>query len=229
MEAQLHQQQARLAGGLYMLIAIIGGFCIGYIPSVLFGSPDALELTNNILKNLGLFKIAILGDLMVILIELFLSVILYKLFRSIHDTISRVALYARLGMVMIMGANLLNYLIPFYLIISDTSALPGQQKEALTQLFIEGHQFGVFVWGFFFGIHLLLLGYLVFRSRYVPRILGVLMMIGSLGYTVESMFKLTFTSHPIENVVINVLLGFAIVGEVSFAIRMLIKGVRKSD
>ena len=153
MRTQLYQQQAKLAGGLYLLIAIIGGFSIGYIPSVLFESSDTLELTSHMMKNLKLFKIAILGDLMVILIELFLSVILYKLFRSIHDTISRVALYARLGMVMIMGANLLNYLIPFYLIISDTSALPGQQKEALTQLFIEGHQFGVFVWGFFFGIH----------------------------------------------------------------------------
>lgn len=218
---------AKLAGVLYLLIAITGGLSIGYMPSVIIAAGDAVKTAQNIEDNLGLFRLGILGDIVVLLLEVVLTVMLYRLFKHVNQTIAMVAAFSRLAMGIVMGLNLLNYLIPVHLLngADKLSAFDLNQVQYLAMTFLDAHQYGVYIWGLFFGLHLIALGYLVFISGYCPKILGLLMGIGSLGYLLESIGELTLTNNNILSILVIVFLIIATVGELFFAFWLLIKGV----
>jgi len=102
-----------------------------------------------------------------------------------------------------------------------------EQGQSLALLFLDAHQDGVLIWGIFFGLHLTALGYLVYQSGYVPRILGVLLLLGSFGYTIESVATFTLPDNILLSYLSMGLLGFAVIGELSFAIWLMLKGFSK--
>ncbi|HRK54282.1 MAG TPA: DUF4386 domain-containing protein [Cyclobacteriaceae bacterium] len=104
----------RLAGVLYLLIALLGFFSIGYAPTVLFVPGDAIANAQSILTHQGLFRVTLLSDILIIIIEMLLMVMLYNMFKAVNNTIAKVALYSRLAMSFIMAINLLNYFIPLH-------------------------------------------------------------------------------------------------------------------
>ena len=130
-------------------------------------------------------------------------------------------------MSIVMGLNLLNYLIPYQLL--NGADIPGvfklDQLQSLAMAFLDAHQYGVFIWGLFFGLHLVALGYLVFKSSYYPKVLGLLMGIGSFGYLLESIGKITLTHNEMFSILVIALLVIATVGELSFTFWLLIKEV----
>lgn len=130
-------------------------------------------------------------------------------------------------MVMVMGLNLINYLVPLMLLSGAgyMDVFDVQQRQALALLFLDVHQFGVYVWGLFFGIHLSLLGYLVFKSGYFPRVLGGLMLVGAFGYTLESLGNFVLPGNAQLSMVVIGLLAVAVVGELSFAFWLLIRRI----
>jgi hypothetical protein len=216
----------RLAGVLYLLIALLGFYSIGYTPTVLFVPGDAAANAQSILTHQGLFRITLFSDILIIIIEMLLTVMLYNMFKTVNNTIARVALYARLAMSLVMAINLINYFIPLHLL-SDVDYLKDiEQAQSLTLLFLDAHQDGVLIWGLFFGLHLTALGYLVYRSGYVPKVLGTLLIIGSFGYTIESVAAFTLPGNILLSYLSMGLLGFAVIGELSFAI-WLMTGKRK--
>jgi hypothetical protein len=218
---------AKYAGLLYLLIAISGGFSIGYMPSVIVVAGDPATTAQNMMDNLGLFRLGILGDIVVLLLEIVLTVILYQLTKPVNQTIAMIALFSRLAMSIVMGLNLLNYLIPFHLLngADNLSAFELDELQSLSMVFLEAHQYGVYIWGLFFGLHLIALGYLVFKSKYFPKVLGVMMGIGSLGYLLESIGEITLTNNEVLSTLIIAFLVIATVGELSFTFWLLIKGV----
>lgn len=218
---------AKFAGLLYLLIAISGGFSIGYVPSVIMAPGDAATTAQNLLDNQGLFRLGILGDIVVLLLEIVLTVILYRLLKPVNQTIAMVAVFSRLAMSIVMGVNLLNYLIPFHLLngTDNLGAFKIDELQSLALVFLEAHQYGVYIWGLFFGLHLIALGYLVFKSGYFPKVLGLLMGIGSFGYSLESIGEITLTNNEIFSMLVIALLVVATVGELSFTFWLLIKGV----
>ena len=88
---------AKFAGLLYLLIAISGGFSIGYVPSVIMAPGDAASTAQNILDNQGLFRLGILGDIIVLLLEIILTEMLYRLFKPVSQTLSMIAAFSRLA------------------------------------------------------------------------------------------------------------------------------------
>ncbi len=218
---------AKYAGLLYLLIAISGGFSIGYMPSVIVVAGDPATTTQNMMDHLGLFRLGILGDIVVLLLEIVLTVILYQLTKPANQTIAMIALFSRLAMSIVMGLNLLNYLIPFHLLngADNLSAFELDELQSLSMVFLEAHQYGVYIWGLFFGLHLVALGYLVFKSKYFPKVLGAMMGIGSLGYLLESIGEITLTNNEVLSTLIIAFLVIATVGELSFTSWLLIKGI----
>src|SRR4028119_1574812 len=91
-------------------------------------------------------------------------------------------------MTVIQGINLLAYFVALLLLSGATylTVFGPAQLDALALLSLDAHQYGVYVWEAFFGFHLAVLGYLIFKSGYFPRILGVLMVVGALGYLTHS-------------------------------------------
>lgn len=220
---------AKLAGAIYLIIAVVGGFSIGYMPSELFIEGDAGATAQNITNNLSLFHLAIAGDIIVLLLEVLLTVMLYQLFKPVSGTLARVATFARLAMSIVMAINLLNYLVPSILLSKADylSAFTQEQLNALTLVFIEAHSYGVYVWQLFFGLHMLALGWLIIKSGYFYKAIGVLIMLGSIGYGGDSFVRFVGLNVGAVPIVIGVFLAMAVIGELALAFWLLIKGVNK--
>ena len=220
-----------IAGSLYLIIAIIGGFSIGYMPSVIVVDGNAALTFENLTNHQNLFKWGIVGDILVIILETILTVMIYQLFKSISATGATIAAYSRLAMAIIMGMNLLNYAIPQIIVTHpeylDTFNL--NQLEALNLLFFKAHKFGEMAWQLFFAIHLFTLGYVVRKSIETPKWLGDMMMIGGIGYGGDSFIQLVSLNSESISILFSILLVFAVIGELWFAFWLLIKGMKKSE
>ncbi len=216
---------AKTAGLLYLLIAIAGAFSIGYVPSQIVVAGDAQATANNIISKHGLYLAGIAGDVTVIILEVILTAMLYRMFRSVNATISSIAAYARIGMAVVMGINLFNYLLPMALLngADYMSCFSKEQLNAASLFMIDAHQYGVYIWQIFFAIHMVALGYLIVKSGYYPKWLGILILIGSIGYIGDSIVNVTGADS--YAIVINILLVIAVVGELGFTFWLLIKGV----
>jgi len=125
-------------------------------------------------------------------------------------------------MIVIMGVNLLFYLAPLA-IIENVGMNPGQVNEWV-DLFFTLHAKGILLWGIFFGIHLMILGILVRQSPHHPSWLGLLMQIGSVGYVLEAINDFCFAADETIGMLAMGLLMIVIVGELGFAIWLIMKG-----
>ena len=201
------------------------------MPSVIIAPENATATAQNMIDNRSLFQLGIIADIAVLLMEVILTTILYQLFKPVNKTISMVAAFSRLAMSIIMGINLLNYIIPLQLLNGADYLLVFQadQLEALALAFLNAHQYVVYVWGLFFGLHLLALGYLIFKSAYVPRVMGTMMMIGAFGYSIEGLVNIALLDNKLISMIVVGLLVVAVVGELSFTFWLLIKGVKTTQ
>ena len=215
---------ARTAGALYLAIALCGGFSIGYVPMQIVAADPAMSAAN-LLANQGLFKLGVLADSAVILFELAITAILYHMFRHVGPKMATVALFARAGMITVMGINLLLWVMPYILL---TTAADPKSTYALVQFCFDAHAMGVFVWQLFFGAHLLALGWLILKSDVVPHLLGRGLFIGAFGYLVQGVVELTFTDIALLDYSIIALLVLVSISEISFGFWLLIRGGRAS-
>ena len=215
---------ARTAGALYLAIAVCGGFSIGYVPMQIV-TGDAAASSANLLANQGLFKLGVLADSLVILFELAITAILYLMFRHVGPKMATVALISRAGMIMVMGINILLWVMP-YILLTDSSGWETAQLHALAQFCFDAHAMGVFVWQLFFGVHLLALGWLILRSDVVPHLLGRGLFIGAFGYLIQGVVELTFTDIALLDYSIIGLLVIVTISEISFGLWLVIRGGR---
>ncbi len=137
-------EAARSAGALYLAIAICGGFSIGYVPMQIVAG-DAATSSANLAANLGLFKLGVVADSVVIVFELALTAILYHMFRHVGPKMATIALISRAGMIVVMGINILLWVMP-YILLNGVSA--PETVHALVQFCFDAHAMGVFVWQF---------------------------------------------------------------------------------
>ena len=220
------QKTARSAGLLWLLIAVLAPFSILYIPSTLIVPGDAATTASNILASEGLFRVGIVGDSVVILLEIALIAVLYVLLRPANRTLALIVTFARLAMTVVMAVNVFNSL-GVLLLSSDAEYLtvfkPGQ-LHAFVLLFLNLHDSGIYIWQVIFGAHFLVLGYLVFKSGFFPRVLGILLWVTCLGYLTDSL-GILFPISGTLSIVSSVLLAVGVVGELSFVLWLLIKGV----
>jgi len=214
------QNMARTAGALYLLIALIGAFAIGYVPTQIIVTDDAQATLANLQAHTWLYRAGILADIGVIIAEIYLTAMLFYLLRPVSPLRSLVAAMARFGMIIIMAANLLLNAIAFGM---AQGAINGTANTILALL--NAHALGVFVWGVLFGLHLLVLGGLVYRSGYLPKPMGGALFIGAFGYLFEGASQLArLESTPLSWLVI-VLLSIVTLAELGFALWLLVKGV----
>ena len=216
---------ARLTGLLLLLLVVVGPFSQLYVPSTLIVPGDATATADNIRASESLFLSGIVGQSVVFLTEIVLTVLLYVLLRPVSRTLSLAAAFARLAMTVVMGGNLLSYFIALLLLsgASYLTVFEPDQLDALALLSLNVHQYGVYVWQMFFGLNLFVLGYLVFKSGYFPRILGILMVVGASGYLLDAYGNVLFHNYgETFGWVVGVT---AVFGELPFFLWLLIKGV----
>ena len=216
---------ARFAGLLYLLIAVCGGFSFFYVRTTIIVPGDATATVSKLMASEWLFRLGIVGDAVVFLSEIVLIAILYALLKPVSKTLSLAAALARLAMVVMQGMNLLNYFFVLLLVSGAgyLTVFEPDQLHALVLLFLNAYEYVALIWGTFFGLHTLLLGYLVYKSGYFPRILGVLLVLASFGYLIDSFGNVLLPQY--DELYASTVVLLAIVGELSLTFWLLIKGV----
>jgi hypothetical protein len=216
---------ARVAGALYLAIFVVAPFPFLIGRASLVVSGDARTTAQNIMGSEWLFRAGMAAESVVFLIEIVLAAILYVLLRPVSRPLSLAAAFARVAEAVVQAVNLLTSILVL-LVLGGSGYLAvfeRDQLDALAMLFLDANEFMVLVWGMFFGLHLMLLGYLVYRSGFWPRVLGILLLLASLGYLVQSYGHILAPRY--DGTLSAAVVLLAVPGELAFAIWLLWKGV----
>src|SRR6476469_9048571 len=182
------QKTARITGLLILIMAVIAPFSMLYLPAMLIVHGDAATTANHIVASEGLFRLGMVSDAIVFLIEIGLCALLYSLLKPVSKTLALVAAFARLAMTIMQGINLLNHSFVLLLLSGAgyLTVFAPDQLPALGLRFLNAHEVVVLIWVVAFGLHLLVLGYLVYQSGYLPKMVGGLLMVAAFCYFTQS-------------------------------------------
>ena len=213
MEIRALKNTAKLSGILYLSLLPLGILGIIYVPDNLIVTNDISTTINNIIENETLFRWSIIAALTVQLINIILVIQLYKILQHIHKIMTYFMVIFSLLAVPIAFLNEINNLAIVNLLNQP------KESEQLIGIFINLHHHGIIIAQVFWGLWLFPLGYLIYKSEFLPKFIGVLLIIGSIGYVVDSFtlillpnFKITFSE-------------FTFLGEVIFPLWLLTKGI----
>jgi hypothetical protein len=219
------QTYARIGGVLYLFIIVAALFAESYVRgSLIVHDPDTTAA--NILKSETLFRVGLAGEMLTCVCDVALALILYVLLKPVSRNMALLAAFFRLTFVAVYGAaKLLEVAALAVLNRPDYStALGPQQVHALAHALLRGHSYGYGVSLLFFGFCTILFGQLIFRSGYLPRMLGVLLLIGGWGYIVFSLAQMLSPAFA-ERVLFPWILLPAFFGELGLALWLTVKGV----
>ena len=182
------QIYARIGGILYLIIIVAGALGEIFIRGKLIVSGDAISTANNIMASQLLWRTGIAGDLLMHVCDVPLMLIFYLLLRPVNKNLALLAVLFNLIQTAVLVVNKLTLLMPLFLLgnAEYLKAFEPKQLEALAYLFVRAHDYGFGIGLIFFSFTCLVLGYLIFRSGYFPKILGVLMAIAGLSYLTNS-------------------------------------------
>jgi Domain of unknown function (DUF4386) len=215
----------RFAGLLYLLLSLPGFFALVYVPSKLIVQGNATATANNIAASETLFRLGILGQLICQTGFIFVALALYDLLKGINRR--QAVLYVILAVVAIPIAflNELNSIAALVLVrgADFLSIFEKPQREALAMLFLRLHEEGVGVVELCWGLGIFLLGLLVYRSRFLPRLLGVWLALDGFAYVIMSLTSVLLPQYYDK---VLTYCQPATFGEVAFMLWLVIRGAK---
>ena len=136
----------------------------------------------------------------------------------------RAAFLGDSAVVVVQGINMLPNFIVLHLLKGQESAIPMDQVYSMVRVALDARASGVLVWEVFFALHLVLLGYLFYRSGYIPKVFGILLEFAAAGYFIHAFGMMLSPAHaPVYSTIVAIT---SIFGEVALTLWLLIKGVR---
>jgi hypothetical protein len=216
---------ARVAGFLYLCLLPLGIFGM-VVASRLVVPGDAAATVGNLQASATLFRLSIVSALLLQVVNIFVVLALFKLLAPVGRKMATLmVLFLLLGVPIAMLNELNNFAA---LLVAQGAVAEGAgtltsltagQVQALVPLFLELHTLGVEIAGIFWGLWLFPMGYLVFRSGFLPKILGILLIVGGAGYLVESL-----SAFLLPDLQVSVAM-FTFWGEVLLPLWLIVKGV----
>ncbi len=215
----------RFAGLLYVLMSIPGFFALIYVPSKLIAHGNATATAHNIVASETLFRVGIAGELICQAGFIFVALALYDLLKGVNQRYALLMLTLVLVGIPIAFLNELNAIAALVLVrgADFLSLFDKPQRDALAMLFLSMHSEGLGVAEIFWGLWLLPLGLLVYRSRFLPRFLGVWLAIDGFAYVIMSLTSVLLPQYYEKVFTIS---QPAFFGEVAFMFWLLIKGAK---
>jgi hypothetical protein len=215
---------ARLAGFIYFLLVLSGIFYLVYVPTQLYVSGDAAATVNNITESEFLFRSGIAVGVLSNVIFLVLPFVLFDLFKDVN----------RRGAILMVVLSVAS--VPFSLFnmvdkVNILTLLSGaqyldvlsmEQIQAQVMLLLKSYSNGIQVIQIFWGLWLFPFGYLAFKSGYVPKLFGVLLMLGCFGYLIKFFGFILFPSFDIPSFVGKP----SALGEIGICLWLLIMGIK---
>jgi hypothetical protein len=215
-QAAIPQRRAALIAGLgYVIITVLSFFAI----SVLDGptEPDNPAVTaGNIVNSEVLFRSGLAAFIIVLIADVVVAWALYVFFQRASRELSLFAAWFRLLYVAIAAAALLNTLVVLKLVDGTgySTVLEKGQRDAQVMLSLDAYNYGFFLGLVFFGVHLLLLGFVMVKSDYAPSILGILVALAGLGYVVINLARVVLPNYrDYEDLLLLLLVVLGLPGE----------------
>src|SRR3979411_58681 len=178
---------ARIAGVLYLLVGIFGGFAEGYVEPKMYVAGNAAATAGNVIANAGLVRLGVVADLLDGTFFVFLALTLYLLLKHVHESVARSMLVL---VILATGITCLNALFSFEALrvatgAVDMSAFGAVGSNAMVLLLLDAQHYGLLIAQIFFGLWLAPLGYLTYRSGWFPKALGVVLIAAAASYLVD--------------------------------------------
>ena len=219
----LTKNPGRFAGLLCLLGSIPGWFAIEYVPSKLLVHGNATATANNIAAHELLFRFGIAANLICQTLFIFVAFALYDLLKGINQRHAVLMVILLVVSVPIAFLNELNAIAALVLVrgADFLSLFDKPERDALAMLFLNLHRGGIHIAEIFWGLWLFPLGMLVYRSRFLPRILGALLMVACFAYLANSFTRLLLPGYAY---VVYQWTSPLLVAELLFMLWLLIKG-----
>jgi hypothetical protein len=221
------KKTARLAGFLYVIMGIAAAYGIMYVPSQVIVPGNAATTAHNILAHEFLFRAGMVSQFISNTLFILLVLVLYRLLKQVNGH------QAKLMVAFVLVQVPIGYLIETFNMTSlmilngeIMKALEPAQKQDLAMLFLIMHKYGMITIEIFSGLWLIPFGRLVYKSRFMPGILGILLIIGGIAYIIES---LTFWLFPgYQPFVSRYMIVLYSIGETPMILWLCIKGVKNN-
>ena len=215
---------ARLAGALYLVTVVAGLFSLMYVPSHINVHGDASATVNNIVASESLFRLGIAAGSIGYVAFLLLPLVLYKLLSPVDRNVAVLMVALAVTCVPIDFVALANQLDILSLLSGDKyqQVFSTDQLHARVMSLLDAYRNRIFISEIFWGLWLLPLGYLVFKSGFLPRILGILLMMGCFGYLISFFGETLFPHYTIPSLVMLP----ATFGEIGISLWLLVAGAR---
>lgn len=215
---------ARVAGGLYLIIIVCGVFTEVVVRGSVVVPGDAAATAANLLASEALFRFGFLTDSLMFLADVALAVLLFVLLEPAGRTLALVAAAFRLAQAAVLALNLLHQQAALLVLTGPeyASAFGVEPLHGLAYLLLDLHAHGYDVGLLLFGVHCLVLGYLIVGSGFLPKVLGFLMVGASVAYLTGSYTRFLFPEHLPGVTPVYVV---AFVAEVALCGWLLVRGV----
>ncbi len=222
---RLNGNPGRVAGFLYVLASIVGIFGLIYVPSQLIVDGNASETARNIAASETLFRTGIAAHLIGEALFVFAALALYELLKGVNQRNALYMLILILLAIPIAFVNELNAIAALLLVRGSDflSVVDQSQRNALAMFFLQLRGYGFDVAGIFWGLWLFPLGFLVYRSGFLPRILGVALIANAFAFPINSVTSLVLPHY--EALVSRWMRPFHF-GEQAFMLWLLIMGAK---
>jgi hypothetical protein len=217
---------ARIAGALYLLIIGFGLIAQIFVRDSLVDYNNATITAKNIVDSEFRFRFGFVSGLMMLVCDIGVTTILYILLKEYNRNLTLLSTFFRLTSIIILGVVALShYSALFFLGGSEyLTVFSSDQLAALALLSVKVHGSGYNISLLFFGIHLVILGYLIYKSSYFPRALAILLLVGGLCYFINSITWFLFPAFV--KTIYPAILVPCFIGELLFSLWLLIKGAR---
>jgi Domain of unknown function (DUF4386) len=218
---------ARLAGVLYLLVGILGGFAEGFVEPKMYVAGNAAASAGNVAANAGLVRLGVVSDLLDQTFFVFLVLALYILLKHVNQNVAR----AMLVLVAIAATiTCLNTVFEFEALRVATGAVSlgaigASGSHAVVLLLLDTQHYGIFIAQIFFGLWLVPLGYLAYQSKgWFPKWLGILLIVGGACYLVDLLAL--FLVPDFDNVIHGYITIPSAIAEITMVLYLLVIGVR---
>lgn len=221
---------ARICGFIYLIVVLTGIFSLAYVPSRLFDFDNAAATTNNIIASEMLFRLSIFAGISCYIAFLFLPLFLYQLLHTIQQSVAKAMIILAIISVPISLINLLNKFNILTLIDKANNLPSAELKQLQTQVLLnlEYYNNGIKLASIFWGLWLFPLGYLIFKSGFLPKVLGIFLIAGCFGYLINFTGNLLVSNYAELGLVKFISLP-ATIGEIGSCLWLLIVGIKKEQ
>jgi hypothetical protein len=219
------ENPGRFAGLLYVLMSILGFFAIAYVPGKVIVHDNATATASNIAASEMLFRLGIAAELVGQAGFIFVALALYDLLKGVNRRQASLMVTLIVVSIPIAFVNELNSFAALVLVhgADFLSTFEKPQRDALAMLFLNLHGRGFVVAEIFWGLWLFPLGLLVYKSRFLPRFLGVWLVLAGIAWVILSLTGILLPQYVDR---VDTYTQPAVLGEVMFMLWLLVKGAR---